>query len=263
MRFAAIIAFVSAVPAQTAAPQPDPVFEEARSWALQYSRKLPDFFCTEFIRRYWQDGDVKIDTLTLQLGFSQQKPTYRLIARDNHATHQPIASLNGAFSSGEFGSALFLIFDPASDAVFQAEPPRRIRRRRVAVYGFVVPAARSHYRLQYGAQETIVAYHGRVYIDAATGRVLRLTMDVDPPDDFPIQKTTTIVDYEFRDIGGTQYLLPVHADVVTVERIRKRLGNLAGLSTTPWSEQRVRYHNIVEFRDYHKFAIDSKLGFEP
>ena len=247
--------------AQTPAPAPDPLLETARSWAIHYRRTLPDFLCTEFVRRYWQDTDVKIDTLTLQLGFSQQKPTYRLVARNNRTTHQTVQSLNGAFSSGEFGSALFLIFDAESAAAFEAEPPGRIRRQRVAVYAYTVPHARSHYRLQYGVEETIVAYHGRVYVNPDSGRVLRLTMDIDPPPDFPIQKTSTILDYDWRDIGGTQFLLPVRADVHTVERPREYRGNLGGQPVRQLAKTGTRYHNVVEFRDYHKFATESKLGF--
>jgi hypothetical protein len=249
--------------AQTPGPLPDPVLTSARNWALHYSRTLPDFFCNELIRRYWLATDVKIDTLTLQLGFSQQKPTYRLIARNNRPTHQSIQSLNGAFSSGEFGSALFLIFDSESAAQFQHEPPQRIRHRRVAVYSYAVPQASSRYRLQYGVQEAIVAYHGRVYIDSESGRVLRLTMDIDPPPDFAIRKTSSVLDYDWRDIGGTQYLLPVRADVHTVESIREPGLPLQGLSVAKPAERRVSYHNVIEFRDYHKYAIESKLGFEP
>jgi len=112
---------------------------------------------------------------------------------------------------------------------------------------------RSRYKLQYGVSEAIVAYHGRVYVDPSTGRVLRLTMDVDPPPDFPIQQTTSVIDYDFRDIGGSQYLLPVHADVRTVER--------APMAHP--AERPLRYHNVIDFRDYHKYATESKLGFDP
>jgi hypothetical protein len=230
---------------------------------MHYARTLPDFFCNEFIRRYvnYEGPDVKIDTLTLQLGFNQHKETYRLVARDGHATTQSIASLNGSFSRGEFGSALFLIFDPESDALFQPEPPERIRRRPVTVYSYAVPYARSRYKLQYGTEETITAYHGRVNIEPASGRVVRLTMAVDPPGGFPVQETSTMLDYDWRDIGGTQYLLPVHADVRTTERTRElrevHLGRMAKQAVS------IHYHNIVEFRDYHKYAIESKVAFEP
>jgi hypothetical protein len=258
---AAALACASA--AQAPAPRTDPVFDAAQSWAIHYSATLPSFFCTEFIRRYanYQGPEVRIDTLTLQLGFNQGKESYRLVVRDGHPTHQTVASLNGSFSTGEFGSALALIFDPQSAALFQAETPERIRRRRVTVYSYSVPHARSRYKLLYGAEETITAYHGRVYIDTASGRALRLTMAVDPPEGFPIQETSTILDYDYRDVGGKPYLLPVRADVRTTERVREH-PVVAGRRMTRLSDVPMRYHNIVEFREYHKFEIESKLGFE-
>jgi hypothetical protein len=259
-----IAALALGASAQTPESRPDPVLDSARSWALHYSRTLPDFFCKEFIRRYvnWLGPEVKLDTLTLQIGFVQHKETYRLVARDNHPTHQTTASLNGSFTSGEFGSALFLIFDPESAATFQPEPQQRVRGQRLAVYSYAVPYARSRYKLIHGVTEILTAYHGRVYIDPASGRVLRLSMAVDPPEDFPVRESSTILDYDWRDIGGTRYLLPVRADVRTAESIRTRGQPLQGLGIAPSSERRVRYHNLVEFRDYHKYAIESKLGFE-
>jgi hypothetical protein len=264
VRFPLIAAALAvAALAQTPAPHPDAVFETAQTWALHYARTLPDFFCSEYIRRFvnYQGPEVRLDTLTLQLGFQERKETYRLVARDNHPSHQSLQSLNGSFSSGEFGSALFLIFDPESAAFFQPEPPQRIRRHPVTVYSFAVPYARSRYKLQYGAEGTITAYHGRVYIETATGHVLRLTMAVDPPRDFPIQETSTVLDYDWRDIGGTQYLLPVRADVRTAERVREH-AQVSGSRITQLSNAPLRYHNTVEFRDYHKISVESKVAFD-
>jgi hypothetical protein len=248
--------------AQTPEPRPDPVLDAARAWALHYSRTLPDFFCTEFIRRYtnYQGPEVKLDTLTLQLGFAQHKESYHLVARDGHPTHQTIASLNGPMTGGEFGSALFLIFEPVSAALFQPESLGRIHRHPVAVYSYAVPYSTSRYKLQYGTQETLTAYHGRVYVDASSGRVLRLTMAVDPPEGFPIRETSTILDYDYRDIGGAPYLLPVHADVHTTERVPETRADRPGRALR--QSDLMRYHSIVEFRDYHKYAIESKLAFD-
>jgi hypothetical protein len=263
VRFPALaLCLVCAALAQSPAPAPDRVLETARSWALQYARTLPDFLCTELIHRYadWQGPEFRLDTLTLQLTFSQQGDKYKLVARDNHPTSQNVESLNGSFSSGEFGSALFLIFTPDSEAAFEPQPPSRLRRHPVAVYSFTVAHAHSHYLLHYGTEEALTAYHGRVFIDTATSRVIRLAMDVDPPPGFPIRECSTVVDYDWRDIGGTRYLLPVHADVRTTERNREH-PVVAGRRMTQLSGSPMRYHNVVEFRDYHKFEIETKLGF--
>lgn len=257
--------FACAAFGQVPAGAPDPILEGARGSALHYSRTLPDFVCTEFIRRFgnWQGPEVRIDNLTFQLGYYQQKESYRLVARDNHPTQQPIASLNGAFSRGEFGSALRFIFDPVSEAVFVHHRRERIRRRPVDVYTYTVPLSHSRYKLSYGTNATLTAYHGRVWIDPAANRVLRLTMEVDPPDGFPIRETATTIDYDLREIGGTSYLLPVRAEVrmleyIPIGEISKMSGNAALLAQQP-----MRYHNVVEFRNYRKFTTESKLSFEP
>jgi hypothetical protein len=247
VRLVAILMCVLSI--ASAQPAADPVLAGAREMALAYSRTLPDFLCTEFIRRFgnWVGTDVRIDTLTLQIGYSQLRETYRLVARDNHASHQSLESLNGAISRGEFGSALRFIFDPVSAAEFEAQPPERIRRRPVAVYTYSVPLERSHYKLAYGTEETMTAYHGRVYIETSSSRVLRLTMEVDPPAGFPIRETRSTIDYDLRDVGGAPYLLPVRAEVRTLEAVGK---------------SKMRYRNVEEFRDYRKFSTESKLSFE-
>ena len=254
----------AAAGAQTPAPAPDPFLAGARSWALQYSEKLPDFLCTEFIRRFanWQGPEIQLDTLTLQLGFADHKQTFKLVARDGHPTAQNVQSLNGSFTNGEFGSALFLAFDPESGAAFQPQPKQRIRRRPMAVYAYAIPQAHSHYRLQYGTTAVMTAYHGLVYIDLETDRVARLTMAVDPPADFGIQESSTTLDYDWRDVGGAQYLLPVHADVRTTERPHEVKDGAIGRRPASPMPTPMRYHNVVDFRDYHKFATESKLGFD-
>ena len=253
MRFLLLAAGLAAV-ASSQAPPPDAALEAARAAALHYSQTLPDFLCTEHIRRYddWNGQEFRVDTLTLQVGYYKQQETYRLLARDNHATGQRIESLNGSFSRGEFGSALRFIFDPESDAVFEPRPAARIRRRPVAVYAYAVAYSRSHYKLASGVAETTTAYHGLVYIDSASHRTLRLTMETDPPESFPIREVATTIDYDFRAIGGSQYLLPVRAEVRILERVTVR--------SLP---RFLRYRNLVEFRDYRKFSTESRLTFEP
>jgi len=171
---------------QSKGPDPagsDPDLKAARAWALRYTQTLPDFVCTEFVRRYqnWTGTDFKVDTLTFRVSFNQQREAYELVARNQNPSHQSVESLNGSTTKGEFGSALRLIFDRESAAVFEPQKPERLQRRILAVYGYAVRQENSHYRLEYGYSRILTAYHGRVYIDPSTGRVLRLTTEVDPP----------------------------------------------------------------------------------
>ena len=241
----------------------DPVMEAARGWALRYSQTLPDFFCTEFIRRYqnWIGTDYQLDTLTFRVSFYHQREAYELVASNQRPSHQPVESLNGSISRGEFGSALRLVFDPESATVFEPQKPERIQRRAVAIYGYAVRLENSHYELEYGTHRILTAYHGRVHIDPSTSRVLRLTTEVDPPPDFPIRETATVIDYDFRAIGGEQYLLPVRAEVRTLEVPSEDVLKRFSRNDAATLRRDVRYSNIVGFRNYRKFSTDSKLTF--
>jgi hypothetical protein len=98
------------------------VLEQARQTALNYSTWLPDFICTEVIHRYEAYGPAgafrSTDILTLQLSYFRLHENYKLVARNNRPTKLNLASVGGAFSEGEFGSKLRLIFHPDSKAEF-------------------------------------------------------------------------------------------------------------------------------------------------
>ena len=94
------------------------LLERVRQYALNYSKNLPNFICTQVTRRYsdrnnsgfWQTED----TLTTRLSYFEQKEKYELVMVNNHSTTQSYHSLGGASSSGEFGSMLQQIFDKDS-----------------------------------------------------------------------------------------------------------------------------------------------------
>ncbi len=271
MRPVALWAVVGAVglvagrPQETApgAVKNDTVVEAARRSALRYSQTLPDFVCTEFVHRYqnWTGTDFQFDTLTFRVSFYRQKEAYELVARNQRPSYQRVESLNGSITRGEFGSALRLVFDAGSAAVFEPQRLKRIERKAVATYGYAVRLENSHYELAYGNQRILSAYHGSVYIDSSTGRVLRLTTEVDPPPNFPIREVATTIDYDFRAIGEEQYLLPVRAEVRMFELPSEEVLKHLSRNDAATARRGVRYRNSVEFRDYRKFSTDSKLTF--
>jgi hypothetical protein len=63
------------------------------------------------------------------------------------------------------------------------------------------------------------------------------------PSDFPMDSVESAVDYSYVMIGGTSFLLPVHAESLGCER---------GTSNCS--------HNIIDFRNYHEFKVDIKIG---
>jgi hypothetical protein len=83
-----------------------------------------------------------------------------------------------------------------------------------------------------------------VYIDRATSAVLKIVADADSiPASFPVRAAQTNLDFGFIDVGGTPFLLPLHADI----RIQSKY---------------LRTRNEVEFRRYRKFESETTVTFQ-
>jgi hypothetical protein len=135
------------------------------------------------------------------------------------------------------------IVDPATETSFRWESWKTGRKHRVAVYGYVVDVAFSHYHLVAGSgshtHQAIVGYHGVLEVDGETGEVLHFTYAADR---LPKDLMLTTVDYAFSDVGGQDYLLPARS-----------VAELRGSGVTA--------NNEIVFRDYPKFAADSAIDF--
>jgi len=232
------------------APLPDEqkrIVDLARESAVNYIKSLPDFICMEMVRRYDDTRGKLLDTLTLKLSYFEQKEKYQLLTINGRATFLPYDSVGGAITEGEFGSLLAEVFDPRSAADFQWDHWTTLRTRPAQVYSFRVAVARSHYRIVVGGRgtrdETVAGQHGFVYVDAETSQTVRVATEADSiPRDFPVLGSSTTLDYGFVEIGGRQFLLPLHADA--------RMHTL-----------QMETRNDVEFHSYKKFGADTSITF--
>ena len=252
----AILALLAAgAPAMAQPLEPDQasLLEQARQTALRYSASLPDFLCTEMVRRTQDPMGVgrwvSRDWLTVKLSYFEHKEDYRLMEIDGKPTSMEYQSVRGAVSMGEFGTQLYALFHPESHGDFGWKGWSTLRKRRVARFSYRIARERSIYRIQYGLVPAgpngiVVAYHGDVYVDAETHMALRFTLRAEMPEGFPINSLDSTVDYEFAAVGGKQYLLPSHAYVRS-------------------QEGRFVSGNSVEFREYRKFQSESTLTFDP
>jgi hypothetical protein len=242
------------------------ILEKARRVGLTYARHLPDFICTEVARRAgeWKGKDewVPMNTVTLQLTYHNLKETYQILGRDGKPTKRRLDTLAGAFSQGEFGSTLRMIFDPESKTEFHWEHWDLSGVRGLAVFGYRVSAVNSHYGLVALTHEAIVGFHGEIAIDPESGRTMRWTALAEPPAHFPIASSETSMEYGMVDIGGTEYLLPVRAQSLSMERA---LEPDELLRLPPHQQDAaahpVRYRNEIEFRSYRKFSADARITF--
>jgi hypothetical protein len=227
--------------------------EQSRQKALAYTRSLPDFVCTEVIRRYVdrrERGEWTLtDRLTVRLSYFQHIEEHKLMLINDQPTNRDFSSLEGATGEGEFGGTLESIFDPQSQAAFRWESWKNVRKHRAAVYSYVVPLEHSRYLLVAGkpgeARQAVVGFHGVLEVDAESGEVLHFTYLADHiPKDLSVSYALTTVDYDFADVGGREYLLPARSET-----------EMRGLNLS--------VRNQMEFRDYRKFSSDSTITFGP
>jgi hypothetical protein len=245
---------VKPVPEPAAIPPPsraeqERILKEVQQYALNYVRRLPDFICTQVTRRYVDPTGLEFwqqqDTITARLTYFEQKEEYKLLLVNGVLTDRPYESLGGATSTGEFGSLMREIFEPETEAAFRWERWATLRGRRVHVFSYRVAQPRSKWRVSYErTQEITPAYQGLIYVDGDTLTVMRITLEAaEIPPAFPIQQASTVLDYDYTNIGGREYVLPLRA----VVRMRK------GKFLTK---------NEVEFRLYRKFEAEAIITFD-
>jgi len=229
-------------------PHSAPLIERARVAALQFSQKLPNFICQEFMSRFTQQGrgeKVPQDIVSAELIYEDGRETYRNVKINNRQTNKQLQDIEGAWSTGEFASALLDLFDPASKAHFSSGRASAASGIPAQVYDFQVQAANSHWRLSVASQsgEVVTAYTGSIWVDPSTARVLRIESQArNIPSDFPIDTVESAIDYAYVMIEGKSFLLPVHAESLGCQR---------GSSFCT--------HNIIDFRNYHEFKSNSKI----
>ncbi len=255
---------VSRPPAPKAAyvPPPPPsseeqakLLDEVRDYAINYTKRLPDFICLEQTRRYvdttgresWRQADI----LTAKLSYFNQREDYKLLSQNDRViTDQSYASVGGALSMGDFGTGMRDIFDPKSHAEFAWERWTTLRNRRTHVFSFRVPLEYTSYTIEYqgeskdDVQRIKVGYHGSIFVDKEYNTIVRITQEADNiPPSFPVREAKETLDYDFTKIGDSEFFLPL------VATVRMHGGRL-------WTK------NEKEFRLYRKFSADAVIKFD-
>ena len=239
-------------------PAPDSIEQkkilaEITESALNYTKSLPNFICMQVTRRYADVSGMEnyrlMDTIAEKLSYFEQKEDYKVVSRNNIpvTTNLKHEQMDGATSSGEFGSMLLEIFSPESETQCDWERWATLRGRRMYVFSFRVEQSRSKYSIRWGrgAGEltTIAGYHGLIYADRDTNMVMRIKMECDHlPVDFPIQSVDLDLNYDFTNISGQPFLLPLKSE------LHSREGKLL-------------VKNEVEFRLYNKFGAEATIQF--
>src|SRR5579871_1650489 len=230
-----------------AAPSaPVSLIESARAVAFQFSQKLPNFVCQEFMSRFAQRGREEkrpLDTVSAEIVYEDGQETYRNVKIDNRPTNKALTEIDGSWSTGEFATMLLDLFHPNTHAEFRSGGASTISGVSAQVYDFQVEKENSHWMLHAGSQNVVAAYTGSVWLDPNTARVLRIEIQArNLPSDFQVDTVETALDYSDVRLGEGSFLLPVHAEALGCER---------GTSYCN--------HNIIDFRNYHEFKSETKI----
>lgn len=245
---------ITSLPAtEASAPAPDQVqaiIESARTRALEYGKRLPNFVCVEVTNRSvdqsgngnWKHRDSIAELLTYRDN-NETRSTLEVNGKRSHLTRAEMNS-SWPFSVGEFGAILNLVFAPTSKTEFTWKEAASLGdgTAAVQVLSYRVAHENATIVLTQGNDEAAVGFHGLVYIDSTTGGVRRVTLEADGlPRTFSVHAASMSVDYDFVAISDRDYLLPVRSTVSLVKGRRKvELNEMA-------------------FRNYRRFASRTKL----
>ena len=224
-----------------------------RSTAMAYTENLPNFICTQITQRYLRrlpkTGWVRVDNFVAELTYNDKQEHYKLVSVGNRsaASDVTLESLKGTTSTGEFGSSLNYLFDPATGTQFRFEGIDNSRGFPTVRIGFRVPKETSKRSIIFrdGTRElgVVTPYRGRCWIDPDSLQVVQIKERAYRiPDTFPITRSEGSTEYDRVEIAGRQHWLPVRAEVLLENRTA-----------------RLHTRNVIQFKQYRRFGSDVKF----
>ncbi|MDE2667927.1 MAG: hypothetical protein OXI69_17440 [Acidobacteriota bacterium] len=230
--------------------------EQVRSTAMAYTENLPNFICTQITQRYLRrlpkTGWVRVDNFVAELTYYDKQEHYKLVSVGNRsaASDATLESLKGTTSTGEFGSSLNYLFDPATGTQFRFEGIDHSRGSPTVRVGFRVPKDTSKRSIIFreGTTEVgvVTPYRGRCWIDPGSLQVVQIKERAYRiPETFPITRSEGSTQYDRVEIAEQQHWLPVRAEVLLENR-----------------SARLHTRNVIQFKQYRRFGSEVKFVTE-
>jgi hypothetical protein len=171
----------------------------------------------------------------------------------------------GLTSWGEFGPALGIILTDTLKGKVTWSHWEQMATGQAAVFRYSVPKEASHYVVNFcclhvdtsldvlsgsNSYHGTPGYHGALYLDPATGSVLRITAEAELQRSDPITRAAISVQYARMEIGGHNYLCPIRSVAISADQSRP--------GTNPTDTEVVRI-NEVSFTNYHRFGSTVRI----
>ncbi len=231
------------------------LLEKARAATSAAVESMPDFVVKQQISRSYSRGGIGNwlfrDRLLLAVSYrSQGGEEYKLLAvnglppQKDMKPFETYADLfGGASSSGEYVTMLAKLFDEEQRPTFKAVDTDVLRGRRTIIYEYQIPIEFAQMSLTLNGQTFRAGYHGKIWIDRETYRVLRFEEILDAPADAP-GDASIIVDYDWATIADQRYLLPSQSET----RINFRTPDLTRTERA-----------LIRYRSYQKYGSEVKV----
>lgn len=229
----------------------DPLLIKARQAAVAAVENLPNFVCQEATTRYrknlsdgsWQQRDVITADVAYDLKTGE---SYSNIQVNSSPASKELMGLPGSSSIGEFALDLRNLFASVADDDFHINEEVILNGKATRVFNYEVDQTASHWKIKDRNSTVTAAYAGRIWIDKALGRVIRLEMIADGlAPAISVDQVTTSIDYGSVDLGdGHTHFLPTGSET------------LFCIKDTGACDR-----NTTEFRNYRKFGAESTLAF--
>jgi VWFA-related protein len=213
--------------------------------------------------------------------------------RTNHSANVSSAKQqkqSGLVSGGEFGSTLSMILSDTINGKVTWSHWEQTPTGQVAVFHYSVPSSASHFEVinslprqtslegmatpsggsrrgssietkpSGGGSNTSTflskpGYHGSLWVDPATGTILRITMDADTKGSGQFKRAAIMVQYGPVQIGESEFICPVRSLALS---IAVNGANLDPLTRMP-VDTPTQWLNESLFAGYHRFAATTRI----
>ena len=258
-------------------PRPDAPARQAMTSAMQIFatdtlRNLPDFLATRLTRSYDNDpiarnsvgwfppSDLHLaGTYSQEITYRDGREVFLGKARDPLAGARKLPPSPEFISIGEFGPALRNVLRDAIGGHIVWSHWEGTGEQPVAVFHYEVPKELSHLEVGNCSKRHLArnpsddsnsycikpAYHGLIYLNPATGAILRIVLEGEFKPADPITRAALSVDYGAVEIGDKSCYCPMHSVAILSVQSNPDGGprNRAILSM-----------NEVSFTNYHRFG---------
>jgi hypothetical protein len=178
-----------------------------REYAMNYTKKLPNYTCTQVTTTRGTQTDLIEEELSVVDHREVRKVTK---INGKPAPKADPSQLSRPSSHGEFGNLLEVLFDPETRTDFRWDRFATLNGRRMYVFAFRV-AQPEGYAIEEPKRIIRVAYRGLLYADYQTKAVLRIELEcIKFPADSTYQAVEFTLDYQPTQVAGQEFTLPSH-----------------------------------------------------